>query len=56
MLLIARGCTNQEIAERLVITSGTAANHVRAILLRLQCSNRTQVALWAAERGLYRNK
>src|SRR5205823_3488305 len=30
--LIAAGCSNREIGERLVISSNTAANHVRAIL------------------------
>lgn len=42
--LIARGCTNAEIAQQLVIANGTTANHVAAILTRLGAVNRTQVA------------
>jgi DNA-binding CsgD family transcriptional regulator len=51
--LIAAGLTNEQIAHRLVITAGTAANHVEQILRRLELHSRTQVATWAVERGLY---
>ena len=34
-VLIARGLTNRQIAEALVITEGTAANHVDHILNKL---------------------
>jgi predicted ATPase/DNA-binding CsgD family transcriptional regulator len=50
--LIARGLTNRQIAERLVISERTADNHVANILGRLGFSSRAQVAVWAAERGL----
>ncbi len=50
--LIARGLTNRQIAEELVITEGTAANHVVHILGKLEFSSRAQVAVWAAEQGL----
>ena len=49
--LIARGFTNRQIAESLVITEGTAANHVAHILIKLGFSSRAQVAVWAAEHG-----
>ena len=42
--LIASGLTNLEIAERLVLTPGTVANHVEGILRRLGFRSRTQVA------------
>lgn len=42
--LIARGYTNQQIADTLVVTRGTVANHVAHILSKLSLSNRTQVA------------
>jgi two-component system OmpR family sensor kinase len=42
--LIAAGLTNMEIAERLVLTPGTVANHVEGILRRLGFRSRTQVA------------
>jgi predicted ATPase/DNA-binding CsgD family transcriptional regulator len=50
--LIARGLTNRQIADELVITEGTAANHVKAILAGLGLESRVQVAVWAIERGL----
>lgn len=50
---IAEGLSNDEIAERLVLTPGTVANHVAGILDRLNLRNRTQIATWAVERGLY---
>jgi DNA-binding CsgD family transcriptional regulator len=42
--LVASGLTNMEIAERLVLTPGTVANHVESILRRLGFRSRTQVA------------
>ena len=50
--LIARGLTNRQIAETLVITEGTAANHVAHILNKLGVNSRAQAAVWAAEQGL----
>lgn len=52
--LVAEGLTNAEIAQRLVLTSGTVANHLEHILRRLNLRSRTQVGVWAVERGLYR--
>ncbi|HEY3110488.1 MAG TPA: LuxR C-terminal-related transcriptional regulator [Chloroflexota bacterium] len=46
--LIARGLSNRGIARELVLTEGTAANHVRRILLRLSFDSRAQVAAWVA--------
>jgi DNA-binding NarL/FixJ family response regulator len=42
--LMACGYTNQQIADTLVLTRGTVANHVAHILGKLGVSNRTQVA------------
>jgi two-component system, OmpR family, sensor kinase len=50
--LIAGGLSNAEIAQRLVLTPGTVANHVEHILRRLDLRSRVQVATWAVERGL----
>lgn len=50
--LIAQGYSNEDIARRLVVTRGTAANHVAAVLDRLGMSNRAQVAAWAVSAGL----
>jgi predicted ATPase/class 3 adenylate cyclase/DNA-binding CsgD family transcriptional regulator len=51
-VLIARGQTNRQIAEALVITEGTAASHVVHILNKLGYGSRAQVAAWAVETGL----
>jgi ATP/maltotriose-dependent transcriptional regulator MalT len=50
--LIARGRTNREIAAALVITEGTAANHVAHILDKLGFSFRSQIAAWVTEHRL----
>ena len=50
--LVRQGLTNTEIAEQLVLEPGTVANHVAAILDRLGFRSRSQIAVWAAERGL----
>jgi DNA-binding NarL/FixJ family response regulator len=54
-ICIAEGLTNEQIAQRLVLTPGTVANHLEHILRRLDLTSRTQVAVWAVERGLYRS-
>ena len=51
--LVAHGLTNRQIAEALVITEGTAANHVKHILAKLVLDSRVQIATWAIERGLH---
>jgi DNA-binding NarL/FixJ family response regulator len=43
-LLIARGFSNRQIATQLVITQGTAANHVAHIINKLGVTNRASVA------------
>jgi DNA-binding CsgD family transcriptional regulator/tetratricopeptide (TPR) repeat protein len=50
LALIAEGRTNREISERLHISQHTAANHVRSILMKTQCANRTEAAAWALRR------
>ena len=50
--LVARGLTNRQIAQALVVTEGSAANHVHRVLTKLGLKTRTQVAAWAVERGL----
>jgi two-component system OmpR family sensor kinase len=52
--LVARGYSNAEIAQELVLVTGTVANHLEQILMRLGFRNRAQVAAWAAELGLHR--
>lgn len=50
--LIAKGATNREIAEQLVISEGTVKNHISNILSRLGLRDRTQAALYARENAL----
>jgi two-component system, OmpR family, sensor kinase len=54
-VLIANGYSNQQIAERLVLTSGTVANHVAQLLERLGMDSRAQVAALIGELGLHHN-
>jgi DNA-binding NarL/FixJ family response regulator len=46
-MLIARGYSNRQVAEELVIGEATVATHVQHILQKLQLASRTQVAIWA---------
>lgn len=50
--LVAQGLTNQEIAEKLVISERTVGTHVSNILEKLHLANRTQAALYALREGL----
>ncbi len=50
--LLAAGLSNRAIGQRLCISTNTAANHVRAILLKTGAANRTQAAMYAAEHEL----
>ncbi len=50
--LLVDGKTNQEIADCLTISLGTARLHVSNILGKLAVSNRTEAALFAVQHGL----
>ncbi len=50
--LVARGLTNQEIADTLIISERTVGNHIGNILNKLHVANRTQAALYALREGL----
>jgi DNA-binding NarL/FixJ family response regulator len=49
----ARGYSNRQIAETLVIGERTAEMHVSRLLTKLGFGSRTQIAAWGAERGLH---
>ncbi|MCB0082326.1 MAG: response regulator transcription factor, partial [Caldilineaceae bacterium] len=51
--LVAQGQTNAEIAESLSIGVTTVRTHVGRLLSKLGYSNRTQLALFAAEQNLH---
>jgi DNA-binding NarL/FixJ family response regulator len=49
---VARGRTNREIAEALVVSPRTVDMHVRNILRKLDCRSRVEAAGRAREFGL----
>ena len=48
--LVARGLTNRQIAEALVVSERTAEWHVANTLSKLGLGTRAQLAVWAAQR------
>jgi LuxR family maltose regulon positive regulatory protein len=50
--LLAQGCSNQEIADALVVTVETVKRHVSSLLAKLEVDNRTQAAMRARSLGL----
>jgi NarL family two-component system response regulator LiaR len=56
LTLIAKGYTNQKIAEDLVISVGTVKGHVSNILSKLQLADRTQAAVYAWQEGIVRRE
>jgi len=52
LVLLARGMSNRQIAERLVITPKTAGNHVEHIYAKIGASNRAAAAMFAVQHGL----
>lgn len=53
--LIAKGCSNKEIARSLNIAETTVKIHVQHILRKLNLSSRVQVAVFASAEGLCAN-
>jgi DNA-binding CsgD family transcriptional regulator/tetratricopeptide (TPR) repeat protein len=52
LTLVAEGLSNREIGSRLYISEHTAANHIRSILRKTRCGNRTEAASYAHRHGL----
>ena len=48
---VAKGASNQEIADRLFLSNGTIRNYMSAILTKLNAENRTEAARIAQEKG-----
>jgi non-specific serine/threonine protein kinase len=49
-VLVSEGLTNQQIADRLVVSRRTANTHLEHILTKLDFTSRAQIAAWAAAR------
>jgi DNA-binding NarL/FixJ family response regulator len=52
--LVGEGLTNDEIAERLVVSAATAKTHVSRAMVKLGARDRAQVVVFAYESGLVR--
>jgi RNA polymerase sigma factor (sigma-70 family) len=52
--LMARGCSNQEIAEELVIEPSTVKTHVKRVLMKLAVRDRVHAVILAYETGVVR--
>jgi len=50
--LIANGLSNNQIAEKLIISENTVKGHVSNILSKLHLMDRTQVAVYAWQKGI----
>ncbi len=50
--LLARGLSNKQIAEQLVISPKTVANHVEHIYAKIDASTRARASLFAMQHGL----
>ena len=51
LLLVARGLSNAEIAERLVIETATVKRHVGSLLTKLDLTSRAQLIVFAFQHG-----
>jgi DNA-binding NarL/FixJ family response regulator len=52
MALVASGLSNEEIAERLIVSPATAKTHVSRVMGKLDARDRAQVVVFAYESGL----
>lgn len=51
LILLARGHTNKDIAQELILSVRTVEAHLRNIFAKLDVGSRTEAALWAVRHG-----
>lgn len=49
---VGLGLSNKEIAAKLFLSEGTVRNYISKILEKLQLRDRTQLAIWAVQKGI----
>lgn len=54
LVLLAKGCTNRQVAETLELTANTVASYIKVIYQKLQVGNRAEAATLAIKMGLLR--
>ncbi len=52
LVMIAKGLSNTEIAEKISIAEGTVRTHISRILKKLHLKNRSQAVIYAMDEGL----
>ena len=52
LVLVAKGLTNKQVAERLTISARTVQNHLASVFTKTGVANRAAAALFAAQHGL----
>ena len=49
---VGRGLSNREISTTLYLSEGTVRNYISSILMKLELRDRTQLAIWAVQKGM----
>ena len=50
--VVGRGLSNREISTTLYLSEGTVRNYISSILMKLELRDRTQLAIWAVQKGM----